>query len=191
MARAGLTTERVVLAAAELADTIGFDNVTVSAVARGFGVKDASLYSHIRNLQDLRTRIAVLAATESTERITLAVAGRSGRDALTAFADAYRDYALAHPGRYAAGQVRIDLAATDLDLSSHLRAAEVCYAVLRAYGLAEPDLTDAARMMRSTFHGFVTLEAANGFAHSRPVQASWEQTVAALHLTLQHWPSQA
>ena len=62
MARAGVTTERVTAAAADLADEIGFEGVTVSAVARIFGVKDASLYSHIKNVQDLRSRVAVLDA---------------------------------------------------------------------------------------------------------------------------------
>ena len=38
MARAGLTVERLVQAAAELADEVGFDNLTVSALARRFGV---------------------------------------------------------------------------------------------------------------------------------------------------------
>lgn len=65
MVRAGLTTDRVVEAAADLADSIGLDKVTVSALARGFGVKDASLYSHVRSVQDLRTRVALLAAGSS------------------------------------------------------------------------------------------------------------------------------
>lgn len=49
MARVGLTKERLTQAGAELADEVGFDKVTVSALARRFGVKDASLYSHVRN----------------------------------------------------------------------------------------------------------------------------------------------
>ncbi len=61
--------------------------------------------------------------------------------------------------------------------------------MLRAYGLAEPDLTDAVRLLRSTFHGFVALEAAGGFAHRRPAQASWNRALDALHTLLEHWPS--
>ncbi len=110
MARAGLTADRVVSAAADLADEVGFENVSLSALARRFGVKDASLYSHVRNLQDLRTRVAFLAGGELIDRIAVAVAGRTGRAALGAFADAYRSYALEHPGRYAATQIRIDQA---------------------------------------------------------------------------------
>lgn len=108
MARAGLTVDRVVEAAADLADEVGFERVTLSALARHFGVKDASLYSHVKNLQDLRTRVALLAGGELIDRITAAVAGRAGKDALAAFAGAYREYALERPGRYAATQIRVD-----------------------------------------------------------------------------------
>jgi hypothetical protein len=59
--------------------------------------------------------------------------------------------------------------------------------MLRGYGLAEPDLTDAARLLRSTFHGFVALEAAGGFAHQRPPRDSWNRALDALHTLLEHW----
>jgi AcrR family transcriptional regulator len=187
MARAGLTTERVVVAGADLADEVGFGHVSLSALARRFGVKDASLYSHVKNLDDLRTRIAFLAGAEMIDRIAEAVAGRAGQDALAAFADAYREYALEHPGRYAATQIRID---QSLATSSpaFARTAEVTYGMLRAYGLDEPDLTDAVRLLRSTFHGYCALEATGAFGASRDVRTSWTRAVAALHVTLEHWP---
>ena len=90
MTRRGLTPERVTEAAAELADAAGVQSVTVAALARRLGVADASLYSHIRSLQDLRNRMAMAASAELADAIALAVAGRSGRDALAAFAGAYR-----------------------------------------------------------------------------------------------------
>src|SRR5438132_332396 len=102
MARVGLTTERLALAGAELADEVGFDEVTLSALARQFEVKVASLYSHLKNSQDLKVRIALLALEELADRAADALAGRAGKDALTALANTYRDYAGEHPGRYAA-----------------------------------------------------------------------------------------
>ncbi|MEU6311948.1 WHG domain-containing protein [Streptomyces sp. NPDC047014] len=189
MARAGLTTERVTVAGAELADEVGLDKVTMALVARRLGVKDASLYAHVRNLEDLRGRIALLAADEKTIRIAEATSGRAGKEALVAYADAWREYAHAHPGRYAATQSRIRI---DPDLAAQApgprRAVELTYAMLRGYGLAEPDLTDAVRLLRSTFHGFVALEAAGGFAHERSPQQSWVRALDALHALLEHWP---
>ncbi|MGV9279162.1 TetR/AcrR family transcriptional regulator [Streptomyces sp. NPDC003730] len=187
MPRAGLTTDRVVAAAADLADEDGFENVTVSALARRLGVKDASLYTHVRGLRDLRERMALLAGGELIEEIAAAVAGRAGREALTAFAGAYRSYALRHRGRYAATQIRIDqsLVAGSPALR---RTAEITYGMLRAYGLTEPDLTDAVRLLRATFHGYCALEASGGFGAPRDVQASWDRAVDALHVALENWP---
>ncbi|MDF3301866.1 TetR/AcrR family transcriptional regulator [Streptomyces tropicalis] len=189
MVRAGLTAERVTAAGAELADELGFEQVTMARVARRLGVKDASLYAHVRGLEDLRGRIALLAADEKTLRIAEATAGRAGRDALVAFADAWREYAHAHPGRYAATQapIRIDPEAA-ARAPGPRRAVELTYGMLRGYGLAEPDLTDAVRLLRSTFHGFAALEAAGSFAHARPPQDSWARALDALHRLLEHWP---
>ncbi|MFF2525066.1 TetR/AcrR family transcriptional regulator [Streptomyces liangshanensis] len=189
MARAGLSVERVTLAGAEVADEVGLDGVSMSRVARRLGVKDASLYTYVRGLEDLRGRIALLAADEKTIRIAEATAGRSGKDALVAFADAWREYAHRHPGRYAATQnpIRIDPALV-ADAPGPRRAVELTYSMLRAYGLAEPDLTDAVRLLRSTFHGFVALEAAGGFGHERPPRESWVRALDALHTLLEHWP---
>ncbi|OUC92294.1 TetR/AcrR family transcriptional regulator [Streptosporangium minutum] len=191
MARAGLTAERVTEAAADLADAVGFENITVSALARSFGVKDASLYSHVRNLRDLRERVALLAAGELADRIAAAVAGRAGKEAMVAFANAYRNYALAHPGRYAATQaVQLDPAALARS-TVYARTIELTHAMLRAYRLAEPDLTDAGRLLRSAFHGYITLEANGGFSHSRAVQRSWERALDGLHLLLENWPAES
>ncbi|MER6726020.1 MULTISPECIES: TetR/AcrR family transcriptional regulator [Streptomyces] len=187
MPRAGLTTDRVVAAAADLADATGFDNVTVSALARHFGVKDASLYTHVRNLRELRVRVALLAGGELIDEIAAAVAGRAGKEALAAFAGAYRSYALRHPGRYAATQIRVDQSLV-ADSPALRRTAEITHGMLRAYGLTEPDLTDAVRLLRSTFHGYCSLEATGGFGAPRDVRASWDKVVEALHVTLTHWP---
>lgn len=191
MARAGLTVERIVEAAAVMADADGVDKVTLSALARHFGVKDASLYSHLRNLAELRTRVALLGARGMNDRIAAAVAGRAGKDAMVAFAHAYRDYALAHPGRYAAGQFPPDQADPAVVAASDepRRSVDLTYGMLRGYGLAEPDLTDAGRLLRSTFHGYVHLQTSGGFGHPRAVDASFARTLEALHRTLTNWPS--
>ncbi|MEU5028837.1 TetR/AcrR family transcriptional regulator [Streptomyces milbemycinicus] len=190
MPRAGLTPERVAEAAADLADSVGLENVTISALARSFGVADASLYSHVKNLRDLRVRVAFRAASDFADRLTAAVAGRAGRDALIAFANAYRAFALEHPGRYAATNIEIDpeVAARS---TGGARIIEATTAVFRAYGLGDPDLTDAIRLVRSTFHGYASLEAIGAFRDPRDVQASWERGVNALATLLENWPSDA
>jgi AcrR family transcriptional regulator len=171
-----------------MADEIGFDKVTVLALARSFGVKDASLYSHIKNLRDLRQRVAVASLAELADRVSDALAGRAGKDALVAFAGAYRDYAREHPGRYAATHFELDSdAVADSDAYRH---SQLSRAVLRAYGLNEPDETDAVRMLGSVFHGFIALESAGGFSHTpRATDESWMRMLDVLHHALANWPT--
>ena len=187
MVRAGLTTERVVRAGAELADEAGFDAVTPSELARRFGVQVASLYSHVKNAHDLRTKVALLALDELADGAAAALAGRAGRDALVAFADVYRDYAHEHPGRYAAAQLRLD--PETAAASAGPRHAEMMRAILRGYDLTGPDETHAVRLLGSVFHGFVSLETQGGFDHSSPAAPeSWVHILAALDSLLHDWP---
>lgn len=188
MVRVGLTPERLTRAGAELADEVGFDQVTVSALARRFDVKVASLYSHLKNSHDLRTGIALLALEELADRGAAALAGRAGKDALGAFADVYRDYAREHPGRYAAAQYRLDPEAAAASAGG--RHARMTRAILRGYDLTEPDQTHAVRLLGSVFHGYVSLEMQGGFSHSAPdSQESWSRIVDALDALLRNWPA--
>ncbi|MED7948915.1 TetR/AcrR family transcriptional regulator [Streptomyces sp. BE20] len=183
MARVGLTAERLTLAGAELADEVGFEHVTVSELARRFDVKVASLYSHVRNSHDLKTRIALFALEELADRAADAVAGRAGKDALAAFADAYRDYARQHPGRYDAARFRLD--PQTAAASAGVRHARMTRAILRGYDLDEPDQTHAIRMLGSVFHGYVSLEAAGGFSHTAvDPQVSWDWIIDSLDTLL-------
>ncbi|MFF3390920.1 TetR/AcrR family transcriptional regulator [Streptomyces sp. NPDC002669] len=183
MVRVGLTPERLTRAGAELADEVGFDQVTVSALARRFDVKVASLYSHVKSSHDLRTRIALLALEELADRVSADLAGRAGKDALAAFANAFRDYAREHPGRYDAARFRLD--PETAAASAGVRHAQMTRAVLRGYDLSEPDQTHAVRMLGSVFHGYISLELAGGFDHTAvDPQESWRWTLDSLDALL-------
>jgi AcrR family transcriptional regulator len=189
VARVGLTPDRLVRAGAELADEIGFDQVTASELARRFGVKVASLYSHVRNTQDLRTRIALFALEEMADRAADAVAGRAGKDALVAFANVYRDYEREHPGRAAAARMPLDPGTAAA--SAGPRHAQMTRAILRGYDLTEPDATHAVRLLGSVFHGYSSLESAGGFRHSAPdSEETWNRILDALDSLLRNWPTE-
>ncbi|MGY0059891.1 TetR/AcrR family transcriptional regulator [Streptomyces sp. LZ34] len=188
MENAGLTMEGLTRAGAELADEVGFDQVTVSELARRLDVKVASLYSRLKSSQDLKTGIALLALEELADRGSAALAGRAGKDALAAFADVYRGYAREHPGRYAAAQLRLD--PKTAAASAGGRHAQMTRAILRGYDLTEPDQTHAVRLLGSVFHGYVSLELGGGFSHSAPdTEETWSRILDALDALLRNWPA--
>jgi AcrR family transcriptional regulator len=179
MPRAGLDSERVVDTAAAIADAEGLDGVTLARVAGGLGVRAPSLYNHVDGRAGLRRALALRGVRELTAALRDAAVGRSGTDALAATARAYRAYARAHPGLYAAS-----VAAPAPDDAEHQVAAaetvDVVYAVLRGWRLEGDDAVHAARAFRSAVHGFVLLEATGGFGIPVDVDASFERLVATL-----------
>jgi|SRR4051794_5273469 len=188
MPRAGLTPAAVVGAAADLADAHGLDAVTLAAVAGAVGVRTPSLYNHVGGLEDVRRGVALTAVRELGDALRDAAVGRAADDALVALARAYRAYARAHPGRYAAAQRAP--AADDADLAAAAaRAVDALLAVLAGYGLEADDAIHAARAVRSALHGFVALEAAGGFGIPVDLDESFDRMVAALARGLRDRPA--
>ncbi|MEX1296689.1 MAG: TetR family transcriptional regulator, partial [Candidatus Limnocylindrales bacterium] len=64
MPRAGLSTDIVVHEAADLADEIGYDALTLTALATRLNVAVPSLYKHVGGLDALRRQVALLAVEE-------------------------------------------------------------------------------------------------------------------------------
>jgi AcrR family transcriptional regulator len=179
MPRAGLSTAAVVAAAAELADAEGLDGLTLARLAAAVGVRTPSLYNHVGSLDDVRRGVALVALREIGDALRDAAVGRARDDALVAMAHAYRAYAVAHPGRYAATQ-RAPAADDDEVLEAAGRAVDVLLAILRGYGLEGDDAIHAARAVRSALHGFVALEAGGGFGIPVELDESFDRMVAAL-----------
>jgi AcrR family transcriptional regulator len=177
--RAGLSAAAVVRAAAALADADGLEALTLARIAASVGVRTPSLYNHVGGLDDVRRRIALVGLRELGDALRDAAVGRAGDDALTAMAHAYRTYARAHPGRYAATQRAP--ATADADLTDAARGAvDVLLAILRGYGLEGDDAIHAARGVRSALHGFVALETGGGFGIPVDLDESFDRMIAAL-----------
>jgi len=173
----------VVGAAAELADEVGFDRLTLAALAGRLGVRLPSLYKHIDSLEGLRRDVAVLAVSELGAAMGTAAVGGAGSDALRSVAAAYRDFGRAHPGRHAA-----TVRAPEPGDADHTAAAEgvlrIVFAVLAGYGLSGEDAVDAARALRASMHGFVTLENGGGFGLPVDVDRSYQRLVDGFDVSL-------
>jgi AcrR family transcriptional regulator len=177
----------VVASAAGLADEVGLDRLTLAGVAQRLGVALPSLYKHVRGLDGLSRELALLGVCDLTAALTSAAVGRSGRDALHALASAYRAYAKAHPGRYAAAQ-RGPAPGDTAHETAATRTVEVILAVLAGYGLTGERAIHATRVLRSALHGFVSLELAGGFALPYALDRSFTDLVDSYDRSLRTWP---
>ncbi len=185
MPRAGLTYDRVVAEAARVADEVGFESLTLARVARRFGVAVPSLYKHVDGLAALRRGVAVLSVRELGEALARALAAAPG-DPLRALADAYRAFATAHPGRYAATLRAPDPEDREAAAGSEAALATVL-SVLAAYRLTGADAIDATRTLRAALHGFVALERVGGFGLPQDVDRSFARLVEILDAAFRTW----
>ena len=186
MPRAGLSADVIVDEAVRLLDEPDGERLTLSALAKRFGVAQPSLYKHVDGLDDLNRLLTVRVLREVGETMRRASTGQAGADAVSALATAYRAYALAHPGRY--GYVIRAPAAGDAAWED--AAAEILSVfddVFAGYGITGPDAIDAARFLRSTLHGFVSLELGGGFGIPQSIDASFRRLVKASNRALQAW----
>jgi AcrR family transcriptional regulator len=172
MPRAGLDTSTVVAAGAALADEVGLAALTMGLLANRLGVRPPSLYKHVASLDELRHGISVQAKREFAHHLARDSVGRSGPDAVRAFADSYRHWALEHPGRYAA-TLPAPAAGDGEDRRVSEEALQVLLDVLAGFGLPDARVVDSARALRSALHGFVALEGADSFRMARDVTRSF------------------
>lgn len=182
MPRAGLDAEAVVTAAAALADAEGLSELTLARLAAALGIRTPSLYAHVDGLGDLRARLGARGAREMASALQAAAAGRSGAEALRAVATAYRGYAHAHPGSYAAGQVASD---REENQAAGAAVIGVLVAVLTGYGLEGDTALHAIRAIRSALHGFVSLEREGGFGIPLSLDDSFATLVEMIDAGLQ------
>jgi len=177
MPRAGLDAEAVVAAAAALADADGLHELTLARLSAALGIRTPSLYAHIDGLDDLRARLGARGAWELAAALQLAAAGLARGDALRAIARAYREYAHAHPGTYAAMQRAPDSEEFE---AAGAQVVGPILAVLRGYALEGEPAIHAVRTIRSALHGFVSLERERGFGLPINIDDSYDNLIATL-----------
>jgi AcrR family transcriptional regulator len=158
------------------ASPFGFQRLSLAALAERLGVRTPSLFKHVAGLPALRRELALLGLRLLGERLTEAVAGRAGDDAIRALAEAYRAFARDHPGLYAATQPAP--AADDAELASAAeKVVGVLLRILEAYQLRGDDALHAVRAWRSALHGFVALETAGGFGLPLDLDESYRRLI--------------
>lgn len=178
--KAGLTREIVLRAATEEADSVGFEQLTLAAVASRLGVRSPSLYAHYDGLSALRRALCLQAASMLAAALQEARLGHRGPTALKAVCDSYLAFARSHPGGYGAVHA-VTPEASDTEL--YLALAEVVVPLvgcLSEMGVAPAEMIHQTRVVRSGLHGFATLERGNGFGRPVDFDLSFEHLVLLL-----------
>jgi AcrR family transcriptional regulator len=174
----GLDSRIIFETAAELAEKIGLDKVTLFLVAERLGVKSSSLYNHLDGLQDLSSGIARLGISRLDDAVRNAAIGRSKEEALKAMASAYRNYAKSNPELYKA-ILRYPIFTDQTIHEAGQNVVRILYQVMEPYHYTEEEIIHFVRGFRSALHGFVSLEEAGFFQSTEAnVDESYDRMVS-------------
>lgn len=162
MARKGLSRDAIVDAAAALAEEKGMENLTLRELADALNVKPASLYNHLQGLPELNARLAECALDRLMDTLQQTVDIRPVTDALRALAVAYRSFAHEQPQLYRAMMMLPQF--SDPGLVARKKAfMDLFVRLLEPLGLPAEERVHLSRLIRSTLHGFLSMEAAGFF----------------------------
>ena len=178
----------LVQAAAEVADRVGWSDLTLSEVAREVDRHVTSLYAHIEGLDDLRREITLLALDEMSDAVWRATLGHVREDALGEIAQVLRRYCEEHPAR-AASVVLTKHGSDPEQVSKAERLAEPIRATLRSFGLTEKQVFHAHRVFSASIWGFTQGEAGELFPDGE-VDETFDQLLELFFFALKSgkWP---
>jgi AcrR family transcriptional regulator len=179
MAKQRIDLDDVINSATRFVDDGGLDELALGKVAEDLGVRTSALYNHVDGVDGLRQVLSAQSSENLAELLRDAAVGRSGAAALEEVARAYRAFARDHAGQYAStllpAQSSVEGAA-----APHAEIVRVIARILEGFGLEGDQTVHGARIVRSTIHGFVTLEASESFVHPQDQDETFDALVAFL-----------
>lgn len=175
--KAGIELDDVVDTAMVIADRDGLEAATLSAVARELGIKTPSLYNHVEGVEGLRRRLAMRGSKILLDEFESAIGDREGAEALRMVARVDREFAIEHPGLY---ESFLPAPRQEDDPELYHAMAEPVFAIARVLldmGIAQSEAIHLIRALRATLHGFLDLEAKDGFGLPVDIDESFESAV--------------
>ncbi len=173
MPRSGIAKEDIVRVAAQLADEIGIDNITLKEISRRLDIQSPSLYNHISGLPDLKEQVSLYVMETLREHMVRSVIGRTGIDALKEMGRSFIQFAREHSGMYETVQW-MNIADNVQNGSLFSEVVHLVYDIADNLGVDELSASHIIRTVRCLAQGFASVESHQGFSHPSSVESSYE-----------------
>lgn len=177
--RAGLDKNVVIESAAQLANKIGLEEVTMKMLADSLNVQPPSLYNHIKGIEDLQNELMLYGWRHMEEQMLEAAAGVSGYDAWEAICRAFYRYATENPGVFSAMLWYNKYQGDEAERATE-RLFSICSRITASLNISEENCSHLIRTFRAFLEGFSLLVNNNAFGHSLPVADSFEFSLKVL-----------
>lgn len=179
MSKTRLDASLVITKAAQLANKVGLEQITLKMLAEELGIKSPSLYNHINGLDDLRKQLMIYGWKQMQEQIAQSVIGISGYDALKAMCYAFYDYATDNPGVFNA-MLWYNKFQNEETSEATSGLLSIIFKVVAGLNLPEEYGFHLIRTFRGFLEGFSLLVNNESFGHPLPIRESFELSLTIL-----------
>ena len=179
MARTGLDTNMIIGRAAQMANEIGIENITLKLLADELGVNSPSLYNHIDGLEDLKMQLMIYGWKQMEERIIQSVICVSGYDAIKAGCYAFYRYATENPGLFNA-MLWYNKFQNMETMEATSGLFSVLFKVTSSINISEEHCNHIIRTLRGFLEGFSLLVNNGAFGNPISIEESFELSLNVL-----------
>ncbi len=176
MAKVGLNKKKIVEFAAQKANQIGINNITVRSLADELGIRAASLYNHIESFDELKTDIMNYGWKMLEKQMLQSVAGINGYDAIRAMCNAFYSFATENPGIFEVMLWYNKYASEDNNQTTD-RMFEAIYRIFKSVYISQENTEHIIRTLRSFLQGFSMLVNNNSFGNPVSIEKSFEMSL--------------
>ncbi len=191
MVRRGLTRADIIQAAIAMIESEGLHRFSLRELANRLHIQAASLYNHIRNMDELYTEIGYYAISELKKVQLDAIAGKRRAEAVEALADAYHRFGKERPEIYKV-ILSLPMVKNDAIHRAGFDIVEPIMTAMAGYHLTQVQMEHLQRVFRSILHGFIAQEEAGCFRqYPVDVAESYRLAVRGLILLLENSEKEA
>lgn len=176
MARAGLDKNTIIVLAAQKANEMGLENITLKLIADELGIKPPSLYNHIENLEDLKKQLMLYGWKQLEDRLVRAAIGVSGYEALRAICHAFYEYATTNPGVFNA-MLWYNKFENEQTKEATDGLFSIVFKITESLHISEENTNHLIRTFRGFLEGFSLLVNNGAFGNPISLKESFELSV--------------
>lgn len=179
MPRIGLTHEKVIENAANLANKKGLSYVTISSLAEFLGIKKPSLYNHIKSQEDIYEGIMIYGWKNGVQPIAENLHENNPQKALKKYARAFYKYALDNPGIFEAMLWYNKYKSPELIEASE-KIYDFFFTQTDKMNIDHESANHLLRTFRAFLEGFLLLVIHNSFGNPISIEESFELSLDVL-----------
>lgn len=173
MPRTGLSKEKIIEKAAELANEKGLSYLTVTTLSDYLGIKKPSLYNHMKTIEDMHRSLMIYGWRTVSDDVVKGIDTSDEKTNLTEYARKFYQFAIDNPGVFEA-MLWYNKYSDDTLLSATEGLYTFFFKQTDGLGIDRVIANHLLRTYRAFLEGFIMLQIHNSFGNPISMDESFE-----------------